>query len=135
MNTRKQHSDPVESMKIAVIGLGYVGLPLARLFATKYPVVGFDINAKRVKKLMAGHDDTLEVEDEILQSVLLKQNPVEASGQEQGTGLFCSADVDDIRNCNTYVITVPTPVDKNNRPILTPLVKASETVGKVLQEG
>ncbi|MCT7904505.1 UDP-glucose 6-dehydrogenase tuaD [Candidatus Ornithobacterium hominis] len=116
--------------KITVIGLGYVGLPLARLFAEKYPVVGFDINQERVEKLNQGHDDTLEVSDELLQSVLLKQNPTLGE-----TGLFNSANAEDIADSTIYVITVPTPVDKNNRPVLTPLVKASETVGKVLQKG
>lgn len=116
--------------KIAVIGLGYVGLPLARLFAEKYPVVGFDINQGRVEKLNKGHDDTLEVSDELLQSVLVDHNP--NSGE---TGLFCTHDVSAIADANFYVITVPTPVDKNNRPILTPLIKASETVGKVLKKG
>lgn len=124
------NSSEVEA-KIAVIGLGYVGLPLARLFATQYPVVGFDINAQRIEKLMAGHDDTLEVEDDILQKSLVKENPV----SKAQVGLYCSAHLDDIKDCNTYIITVPTPVDKNNRPVLTPLVKASETVGKVLQKG
>lgn len=113
--------------KIAVIGLGYVGLPLARLFATKYPVVGFDINQERVDELMSGTDSTLEVEDEILQSVLVEKTSSE-------NGLFCSTSLDDIRDCNYYVVTVPTPVDKNNRPVLTPLIKASETVGKVLSK-
>ncbi len=113
--------------KIAVIGLGYVGLPLARLFATKYPTVGFDINKERVAELMSGIDSTLEVENDILQSVLV-QEPTEING------LFCSTSLDDIKNCDYYIITVPTPVDKNNRPILTPLIKASETVGKVLSE-
>lgn len=116
--------------KITVIGLGYVGLPLARLFAEKYPVVGFDINQERVEKLNQGHDDTLEVSDELLQSVLLKQNPTLGE-----TGLFNSANAEDIADSTIYVITVPTPVDKNNRPVLTPLVRASETVGKVLQKG
>ena len=116
--------------KIAVIGLGYVGLPLARLFAEKYPVVGFDIHQARVDKLNAGHDDTLEVADELLQSALVKSNP---SYDEKG--LFCTANVEDIEDANFYVITVPTPVDKNHRPILTPLIKASETVGKVLKKG
>jgi UDP-N-acetyl-D-galactosamine dehydrogenase len=115
--------------KIAVIGLGYVGLPLARLFATKYKVVGFDINQTRIKKLREGHDGTLEVEDEVLQSVLLTSN------QNEGNGLFCSYDLKDIQECNYYIVTVPTPVDKNNRPDLTPLYKASETVGKVLKKG
>ncbi|GHT76268.1 UDP-N-acetyl-D-galactosamine dehydrogenase [Bacteroidia bacterium] len=117
--------------KIAVIGLGYVGLPLARLFATKYPVVGFDINKKRIDELRAGHDHTLEVEDEILQSVLVEENPVKNSA----CGLYCTDKIDDIRDCNFYIVTVPTPVDKNNRPDLTPLKKASETVGKVIAKG
>ena len=116
--------------KIAVIGLGYVGLPLARLFAEKYPVVGFDIHQARVDKLNAGHDDTLEVADDLLQSALVKSNP---SYDEKG--LFCTANIEDIEDANFYVITVPTPVDKNHRPILTPLIKASETVGKVLKKG
>ncbi|OYQ32097.1 UDP-N-acetyl-D-galactosamine dehydrogenase [Flavobacterium cyanobacteriorum] len=115
-------------MKIALIGLGYVGLPLARLFATKYPVIGFDINQARVDELNAGKDSTLEVEDSLLKSVL-----VDAPSKEKG--LFCSTDIDDIRDCNYYVVTVPTPVDKNNRPDLTPLYKSSETVGKVLKKG
>lgn len=119
--------------KIAIIGLGYVGLPLARLFATKYPVVGFDINAQRVKRLQQGRDDTLEVEDEVLQQVLKQENPVENT--ELGNGLFCSTDLDAIKDCNYYIITVPTPVDKNNRPVLIPLQKASEAVAKVLKKG
>lgn len=114
--------------KIAIIGLGYVGLPLARLFATKYPVVGFDINQERVQELMNGHDSTLEVEDDLLQSVLVNESPNEK-------GLLCSANLNDINDCNFYVITVPTPVDKNNRPVLTPLYKASETVGATLKKG
>jgi len=114
--------------KIAVIGLGYVGLPLARLFATKYPTVGFDINIERVAELMSGTDSTLEVEDEVLQSVLVEQ-------PSNMNGLFCSTSLDDIKDCNYYIVTVPTPVDKNNRPVLTPLVKASETVGAVLKQG
>ena len=116
--------------KITVIGLGYVGLPLARLFATKYPVVGFDINAARVKELKSGKDATLEVEDQLLQSVLLNENP-----SKDKTGLFCSDQIEDIADANIYIITVPTPVDKNNRPVLTPLYKSSETVGKVLKKG
>lgn len=116
--------------KIAVIGLGYVGLPLARLFSTQYPVVGFDINEKRVKELNGGHDNTLEVSDDLLSSSLIKHNPdiFEA-------GLFCSHKVEDIKDANIYIVTVPTPVDKNNRPVLTPLVKASETVGSILKKG
>jgi UDP-N-acetyl-D-galactosamine dehydrogenase len=124
--------------KIAIIGLGYVGLPLARLFATKYPVVGFDINQKRIQELRSGTDTTLEVSDEILQSVLVKENPFVChpelvSGSQNG--LYCSSDLNDINDANTYIVTVPTPVDKNNRPDLTPLYKASETVGKLLKKG
>lgn len=118
------------SHKITIIGLGYVGLPLARLFATKYPVVGFDINTSRVQELKSGKDSTLEVEDHLLQSVLLNENPA-----KDKTGLFCSDQIEDIADANIYIITVPTPVDKNNRPVLTPLYKSSETVGKVLKKG
>jgi UDP-N-acetyl-D-galactosamine dehydrogenase len=114
--------------KIAVIGLGYVGLPLARLFATKYSVVGFDINKGRIAGLRSGTDSTLEVADDVLQSVL-KDN----AGPENG--LYCSSELSDIADCTIYVVTVPTPVDKNNRPDLTPLYKSSETVGKVLKKG
>ena len=116
------------NVNIAVIGLGYVGLPLARLFATKYPVIGFDINESRVTSLKLGTDTTLEVEDEILQKVLVDR-PLETKG------LYCTSDIKDIAACNYFVITVPTPVDKNNRPDLTPLYKASETVGKILKKG
>lgn len=116
------------SLKIAVIGLGYVGLPLARLFATKYPVIGFDINKNRIEGLRSGTDSTLEVEDDILQAVLSETVSMEK-------GLYCSFSLDDIKDCNYYIVTVPTPVDKNNRPDLTPLYKASETVGKVLKKG
>lgn len=118
--------------KIAVIGLGYVGLPLARLFATQYPVVGFDINHKRIDDLQKGTDSTFELEDEILQSVLSKANPFLT---ESSNGLFCSASSSDMADANIYIITVPTPVDKHNRPDLTPLYKSSETVGKVLSKG
>ena len=117
-------------MKIAIIGLGYVGLPLARLFATRYPVIGFDINQNRVKELMAGRDHTLEVEDHILQPVLLACPP-----DDNATGLYCTHNMEDIRGCQFYIVTVPTPVDKNNRPDLTPLKKASETVGRVISKG
>jgi UDP-N-acetyl-D-galactosamine dehydrogenase len=116
------------STKIAVIGLGYVGLPLARLFATKFPVVGFDINQKRIDELNSGKDNTLEIEEDILQKVLVKS-------PSDKNGLFCSANLEDIKGCNYYIVTVPTPVDKNNRPDLTPLYKSSETVGKVLKKG
>lgn len=115
------------NVKVAIIGLGYVGLPLARLFATKYPVVGFDINESRVASLRQGTDTTLEVENDVLQSVL-----TDTPGKPQG--LYCTSDIKDIADCNYYIITVPTPVDKNNRPDLTPLYKASETVGKMLKQ-
>jgi UDP-N-acetyl-D-galactosamine dehydrogenase len=117
------------SIKIAVIGLGYVGLPLARLFATKYPVVGFDINQNRIDGLRSGTDSTMEVSDEVLQGVL-----VDAFTKNQN-GLLCSSNLEDIADCNYYIVTVPTPVDKNNRPDLTPLYKSSETVAKVLKKG
>lgn len=108
--------------KIAVIGLGYVGLPLARLFSTKYTTVGFDMNPHRVKALMAGHDATLEVSDDLLQEAIRN-------------GFTCTSDVEAIRDCNFYVVAVPTPVDANNNPDLTPLVGASTTVGKVIAKG
>ncbi|WP_282018059.1 nucleotide sugar dehydrogenase [Salegentibacter mishustinae] len=159
-----------KEVKIAVIGLGYVGLPLARLFATKFPVVGFDINKARVEELQRGHDTTLEVEDEILQQVLVSNlkslnsrhpelvsepapkfsqgsslnefnvtsSAVEKSGSnvsETSKGLFITDKLEYIADCNHYIITVPTPIDKNNRPDLTPLYKSSETVAKVLKKG
>jgi UDP-N-acetyl-D-glucosamine/UDP-N-acetyl-D-galactosamine dehydrogenase len=112
---------------IAVIGLGYVGLPLAVEFAKKYPVVGFDINQSRVKELMSGKDQTLEIEDADLKKVL--------TNTPGSKGLFCSFRPADIKDCNYYIITVPTPTDKHNNPDLTPLHKASETVGAVLKKG
>ena len=113
----------IDNTKICVIGLGYVGLPLARLFSTKYPTIGFDMNQKRVDSLMAGHDATLEVSDELLQEAIDKH------------GFRCTTDLDAIRDCNFYVVAVPTPVDENNRPDLRPLWGASETVGKVISRG
>ena len=118
----------MNSIKIGVIGLGYVGLPLARLFATKYAVVGFDINQNRIGELNSGHDTTLEVDSETLKSVL-------KSSSNDEKGLFCSDNIADLKDCSYYIITVPTPVDKNNRPDLTPLYKSSETVGSVLKKG
>ncbi len=115
-------------MKIAIIGLGYVGLPLARLFATKYDVVGFDINTTRVSELNSGIDNTLEISESLLKSVLKVEN-------NNSIGLYCSTNPSDIKNCNYYIVTVPTPVDKNNKPDLTPLYKSSESVGKVLKKG
>jgi len=114
--------------KIAVIGLGYVGLPLARLFATKYPVVGFDINQNRIQELNSGIDATLEIDENTLRNVLVNTT-------SNANGLYCSSSLEDIKDCNYYIVTVPTPVDKNNRPDLTPLYKSSETVGKVLKKG
>ena len=114
--------------KIAIIGLGYVGLPLARLFATKFPVVGFDINSRRISELMSGLDATLEVDNETLKSVLVDD-------VSESNGLYCTNQLEKIKDCNYYIVTVPTPVDKNNRPVLTPLIKASETVGAVLKKG
>jgi UDP-N-acetyl-D-galactosamine dehydrogenase len=116
------------SIRIGIIGLGYVGLPLARLFATKYPVVGFDINQSRIDELNRGTDSTLEIDTDVLRAVLVKES-------SESAGLFCSANINDIANCNYYIVTVPTPVDKNNRPDLTPLYRSSETVGKVLKIG
>ncbi len=113
----------MQEIRIAVIGLGYVGLPLARLFSTKYKTVGYDLSKARVEALMAGHDATLEVSDELLQDAIHKH------------GLLCSSNIEDIRDCNFYVVAVPTPVDKNNNPDLTPLYGASEVVGKVIAKG
>ena len=118
--------------KIAVIGLGYVGLPLAVEFAKKYPTVGFDINGPRVDELMNGHDRTLEVEDKDLKKIIASDL---ISTELSGKGLYCTTAVGDIESSNFYVVTVPTPTDKNKRPVLTPLIKASESVGKVLKKG
>jgi UDP-N-acetyl-D-glucosamine/UDP-N-acetyl-D-galactosamine dehydrogenase len=114
--------------KIAVIGLGYVGLPLAVEFSKKFATIGFDINEKRIDELRSGIDNTLEVANDELQEV-------NVSGPMHEKGLYCSNLLDDIADCNYYIVTVPTPVDKYNRPDLTPLYKASETVGKVLSKG
>ncbi|MDP2238225.1 MAG: nucleotide sugar dehydrogenase [Bacteroidales bacterium] len=119
----------MEIKNIAIIGLGYVGLPLAVEFAKHRPVIGFDISAKRIKELNQGHDPTLEVSDEDLQAVLIKQSLNEKKG------LYITDSLMNIADCQIYIIAVPTPTDKNNRPDLTPLVKASETVGKVLKDG
>lgn len=112
----------MQDVKICVIGLGYVGLPLARLFSTKYETIGFDLNQRRVDALMAGHDDTLEVSDDLLKSAILN-------------GFVCTSDIEKIRDCNFYVVAVPTPVDQNNNPDLTPLYGASTTVGRVIKKG
>ncbi len=115
--------------KIAVIGLGYVGLPLAVEFAKKYPVVGFDINTKRVEDLTQGMDTTLEVENQVLKEVIASASDFDMDG------LYVTSNPKDLEHCNIYIVTVPTPTDKNNRPVLTPLYKASETVGSVLKSG
>ena len=119
-------------MKIAVIGLGYVGLPLAVEFAKKYPTVGFDINRQRMDELMKGHDRTLEVDDGDLKEVI-SSDLISLETNEKG--LYCTTSVGDIESSNVYIVTVPTPTDKNKRPVLTPLIKASESVGKVLKSG
>lgn len=111
-----------KNIKIAVIGLGYVGLPLARLFSTKYKTIGFDMNQARVDALMSGHDATLEVADDLLQEAISKN------------GFKCTTNLDEIKDCNFYVVAVPTPVDNNNRPDLTPLIGASTTVGTVISK-
>ena len=113
----------MKDIKICVIGLGYVGLPLARLFSTKYKTIGFDMNAQRCEALMAGHDATFEVSDELLQDAI------------NNYGFRCTADIEEIRDCNFYVVAVPTPVDEHNNPDLTPLYGASTTVGKVINKG
>ncbi len=118
----------MDNVQIAVIGLGYVGLPLAVEFAKKYPVTGYDINEKRVSELRGGKDFTLETDDEELQSVLM-ENPFEKNG------LYVTTDPQAMREANVFIITVPTPTDKHNRPVLTPLIKASETVGNLLKKG
>lgn len=115
--------------KIAIIGLGYVGLPLAVEFGKKGPVIGFDINTSRVKELNDGHDSTLEVEDKELQSVIIKEH------HNIKKGLYLTNSLMFIQDCSVYIITVPTPIDENKRPDLTPLARASETVGKVISKG
>ena len=123
---------------IAVIGLGYVGLPLAVEFSKKFPVAGFDIKAGRISELNAGHDSTLEVADSNLKSVLKANMPTPRGSDRQAkseTGLFITDDPDQVKGCNVFIVTVPTPVDKNNRPDLTPLIKASETVGRAITRG
>ena len=113
----------MKETKICVIGLGYVGLPLARLFSMKYKTIGYDMNQKRCDALMAGHDSTLEVSDELLQDAIFNK------------GLICTSDKEKIRDCNFYIVAVPTPVDKNNTPDLGPLYGASTVVGEVIGRG
>ncbi|WP_299778142.1 nucleotide sugar dehydrogenase [uncultured Formosa sp.] len=120
----------VNKKTVAIIGLGYVGLPLAVEFAKKYNTIGFDINEKRIVELKAGKDHTLEVSSEHLKAVL--KTDEELLGHE---GFLPTNDLAHLKNANIFIVTVPTPTDKNNRPVLTPLIKASETVGKVLKKG
>ncbi|NVJ48605.1 MAG: nucleotide sugar dehydrogenase [Cytophagia bacterium] len=122
---------PLNESKIAIIGLGYVGLPLATAFAEKFKTVGYDIDPKRVDELQKGHDRTLEVEDELLQSVLVKTS-IELD--EKGKGLLVTDALVPITSANIYIVTVPTPTDKHNRPVLTPMLKASEMIGRMLKE-
>jgi UDP-N-acetyl-D-galactosamine dehydrogenase len=122
-DTQKNKMHNINNIKIGVIGLGYVGLPLARLFSTKFPTIGYDINQQRVDSLMAGHDTTLEVSETLLQEAINKY------------GFHCTTNLDELRNCNFYVVAIPTPVDRNNAPDLMPLLKASEEVGQILSKG
>lgn len=112
----------LNELRIAVIGLGYVGLPLARLFSTKFPVVGFDLNQNRVNELMQGVDSTLEVDSFLLKEAIQKK------------GFYCTTELNDIKTCNMYIVSVPTPVDYNKEPDLSPLRKASETIGMVISK-
>ena len=118
----------IQSKKIAIIGLGYVGLPLAVAFSNKYKVIGFDINIERIDELNLGHDRTLEVEDGLLNSVLDTDNV-------KSVGLHVCANKEAIKKCNIFIVTVPTPTDRHNRPILTPMIKSSEIIGSVLKKG
>lgn len=113
----------LDEIKIAVIGLGYVGFPLARLFSTKFPTIGFDVNQNRVNSLMAGEDTTQEVDNELIKQALEKHS------------LLCTSDKKKIEDCNFYIVAVPTPIDRNNMPDLNPLYRASETVGDVIKPG
>lgn len=117
----------IENKKIAVIGLGYVGLPLAAAFAEKYPVVGFDINQGRVNELKSGHDHTLELADDELKAVLVEV-------LESGNGLLPSFNAEDLKDCNVFIVTVPTPIDESKRPDLRPLISASSLIGKYLKK-
>ena len=113
----------MQEIRICVIGLGYVGLPLARLFSTKFKTIGFDLNQSRVDALNAGKDTTLEVSDELLKEAIEKH------------GFRCTTNIEEIKESNFYVVAVPTPVDENNRPDLRPLIGASQTVGQVIKKG
>ncbi len=130
MEEMEEMEEMVERIRIAVIGLGYVGLPLAHLFATKYPVVGFDVKTERVAALRSGEDATKEVSGEALRQVLLSRLP-----EEGEAGLYFTSDAEDLVSCNYYIVAVPTPVDVHHSPDLTPLYRASETVGRALKKG
>tara|TARA_Y100001954_G_C15817013_1_gene608089 strand:+ start:2900 stop:4198 length:1299 start_codon:yes stop_codon:yes gene_type:complete len=120
-----------KNLKIGIIGLGYVGLPLAVEFAKKFPVIGFDINQKRVQELEDGVDNTLEVDNKLLKQIIIRK----FNDLQSNNGLLVTSDPINLNSCNFYIVTVPTPVDKNKKPILTPLIKASETVGALLKKG
>ena len=122
MNKENNSQLSIVNYKLAIIGLGYVGLPLAHAFSSKYPVVGFDISKWRIDELSSGYDRTLELSSEQVNEAIKN-------------GMKFTLDTNDIKDCNIYIVTVPTPIDKNKRPDLTPLIKASETVGKVLKKG
>ncbi|MEA3511979.1 MAG: 3-hydroxyacyl-CoA dehydrogenase NAD-binding domain-containing protein, partial [Campylobacterota bacterium] len=111
----------MNNSKIAVIGLGYVGLPLAHAFSSKYKVVGFDIAQWRIDELMSGHDRTLELSETQVKEAL-------------ANNMTFTRELEDIADCNIYIVTVPTPIDKHKKPDLTPLIKASQTIGKVLKK-
>ena len=117
-----------DNFNICIVGLGYVGLPLAVAFAEKYKVIGFDINQQRVNELISGNDRTLEIDELLLNSILDINNVNEF-------GLYLTTNKHEIANCNIFIVTVPTPTDKHNRPVLTPLIKSSETIGSVLKKG
>jgi UDP-N-acetyl-D-galactosamine dehydrogenase len=118
-----------QKARIGIIGLGYVGLPLAVAFAEKYHVIGLDINASRVEELRKGIDSTLEVDNKSLEEVLVRP------GSSQATGLRCTTNPQDLSACNVYIVTVPTPTDRHNRPVLTPMIKASQSIGAILKSG
>lgn len=120
----------LDNSKIAIIGLGYVGLPLAVEFAKKFPVIGFDIDKDRVSDLLGGVDHTLEVNDELLRSVIVEKSPT-----KNEKGLYPTCESEDLKDCQIYIVTVPTPTDRHNRPVLTPMLKASENIGKYLKKG
>ena len=122
---------PISKSKLGIIGLGYVGLPLATAFAAKFKTIGYDINSQRVVELQKCEDRNLQVEDHVLKSVLVNSTD---ELKKCGKGLLVTDSSSELVNANIYIVTVPTPTDKHNRPVLTPLLKASETIGKVLKK-